>query len=154
MVTLVDHCKCGAEIQQPATGRRRLKCEECSPRRVRDRRVGALPAVAAVPAAVRPPTAPVRLPSAGGGAQPDGPGRVEAATLAELEAAERAGTSAGVEALHLARLLDAGGYTAQGAAALAKARREALAVALEGAKVAEDALDELRRRRLAKAAGA
>lgn len=130
----MDVCGCGAAIEQPSTGRRRVKCATCSPPDPRDRKVKAL---AAVPAA-----------------SPSGPGLIEVATLAELEAAGRAASSAGVEALHLARLLDAGGYTAQGAAALAKARREALAVALAHAKPAEDALTELQRRREAKARAA
>ena len=141
----MDVCNCGRVIQQPATGRRRRKCFICSPPENRNRRVKALPAPKT------PPTTPTLL-SINGSA--DGPGHIESATLAELEVASRAKTSAGVEALHLARLLDAGGYTAQGAASLAKARREALAAALEGAKRPDDALDELRRRRLAKAAGA
>lgn len=136
-------------IEQPATGRRRLKCAACSPARIRDRRVRPLPAAGAPqPQPAASPTVPTLLPS-----PPDasGPGLIEAATLAELAAADRASSSAGVEALHLAHLLDAGGYTAQGAAALAKARREALAVALADAKPAEDAVTELQRRRAAKA---
>ena len=124
---------CGRKFSRPL-GSRRLYCETCRPPRKRAE-----------------PLAPV-IAGPGGAAPIVGP--LEAATLAELEEVGRQSMSAGVEALHLARLQDAGGHTAQGAAALAKARREAFGVAMAGAKVAEDALDELRRRRLAKAAGA
>jgi hypothetical protein len=121
-------------IRQPATGRRRVRCEGCAPTRVRPGRK------------VTPLPAPV--------AAADGPGPVSEATLAELVDAGRESTSTAREALLLAGLLDAGGYTAQGAAALARARRDALAVALAGAPSKADRLDELRARRQAKAARA
>lgn len=134
MATVTRRCKgerCRRRFRISAQSRRQW-CEQCRPSRSR---------AASDPAPV--------LPGPGSGA-----GRIESATLAELAAAGREQTSAGVEALHLASLLDAGGHTAQGAAALAKARRDAMTVALAGAKPADDALDELRRRREAKAAGA
>ena len=77
-------------------------------------------------------------------------GRVQAATLAELEASSRALSPDGVVALHLAQMLDAGDYNAQGAAALAKSHAEALTRALRGAAPAGDAVDELRERRAAR----
>jgi hypothetical protein len=138
----VDECGCGRTIDQPATGRRRLKCSTCSPFRPRNRKVQPLPGPSATV-----PTIGVGVPLPA----LSGPGRLEAATLAELEAAGRASTSAGVEALHLAQLLDRGGYTAAGAASLAKARRESMVVALAGAKVAADDVDEMARRREDKA---
>ena len=134
----LQRCGCGRVITQPKTGRRRSKCTECSPpdtRARRDKRVRDLgPVVVSIAPGVEAELPPL-----------------VAATLGELEAAGRSSTSAGVEALHLARLLDAGGYTAAGAASLAKARRESMAVALAGAKVAADDVDEMARRREDKA---
>lgn len=140
VITPMDACDCGRVIDQPATGRRRRKCLICSPPDKRDRSVKPLPSAPTVTTIGPAPDA--------------GPGPIEAATLAELDAAERTSSSAGVEALHLAHLLDAGGYTAAGAAVLAKARREALAVALANARPADDAVTELQRRREAKARAA
>ena len=77
-------------------------------------------------------------------------GRIESASLAELEASDRAGTADGVTALHLARLLDGGEYNAQGAAALAKAHAESMSRALKGAQQVADAVDDLRARRAAR----
>jgi hypothetical protein len=47
----------------------------------------------------------------------------------------------GSAALTAAKLVDAGGYTAQGAAALLKAHREAMDVALAGAASSADVID-------------
>jgi hypothetical protein len=119
-------------INQPATGRRRTKCEECSPRRERPERRASV----------------LQMPgrgSEGSGQAARGAGSTRrtltAATLADLTAAGREDTTKGVAALQLAELVDAGGYTAQGAAALVKAHREALELALAGAKVDADVID-------------
>jgi hypothetical protein len=66
---------------------------------------------------------------------------IAAATLADLELAGREDTTAGITARHLAELLDAGGYNAQGAASLVKAHREALGIALEGTSPTADVID-------------
>ena len=63
------------------------------------------------------------------------------ATLADLSRAGRESSTHGLAALHLATLVDAGGYTAQGAAALVKAHREALEVAMAGAESEADVID-------------
>lgn len=78
-------------------------------------------------------------------------GRVTAAVLAELDAAERAKSALGIAALGLAERVDNGAAeTGQAFAALTKALRETLALALSGAPRAADAVDELQRRRARK----
>lgn len=62
-------------------------------------------------------------------------------TWRDLNGVDRADTTRGVVALQLAELVDAGGYTAQGAAALVKAHREALELALEGTAKQADVID-------------
>ena len=151
---MADRCECGRIIKQPTTGRRRTRCDTCAPTRIRpERNVPRLPAPARIP--VKPAeVTQLPKPKATDVVPAPGPGPVTDATMAELVEAGRQETSTGREALLLAGLLDAGGYTAQGAAALAKARREALAVALAGAPSKADRLDELRARRQAKASRA
>jgi hypothetical protein len=115
-------CVCGREIIQPVTGRPRKRCDRCSPKQDTASR---LAPVAALPAVLKARS-----------------GRSLAKrTLAELEAAGRLETSQGEAALSLAELFDAGGYTAQGAAALVKAHREALDLALAGAGSDADVID-------------
>lgn len=77
-------------------------------------------------------------------------GPVEAATLRELEAVERADSVFGQTALALARKLDAGRETGAAMASLAKQLEATLATATEGVTTAADPLDELRARRDAK----
>lgn len=74
-------------------------------------------------------------------------GLLAAATRSALEAVNRESSPLGASALLLAGLLDAGGYNAAGAAALAKAHRETLESALKGAPKPNDAVDELLARR-------
>lgn len=115
-------CVCGAEIVQPSRGRRRLQCEACSPRRDRPER---------------------RAPVLAMSKSPEVSGRrsLTERTLAELEEAGRVETWQGEAALALAEMFDAGGYTAQGAAALVRAHREALDLALRGAGASADIID-------------
>lgn len=124
--------KCGKALPvQTGRGRRRTKCEDCSPSRPRPERrqpVVALPGVATS-------------------------GEVEAATRVELEQADRDGSPDGVVALQMAKLIDAGQYTAQGAAALVKAHAEAMTRAMRNAAVAGDVVDELLERRRARRTG-
>ncbi len=146
---------CGRTLPPPGPGggRPRTKCEVCSP--TRPRKASDAPRNRPEPA----PIVPVLLPQDPGrdrfGPDPiDGtlvPESVFAATLGQLAAADRAHTAAGATALALARQLDAGLPTA---AAVANALLKAMDVALAGAKPAEDALDELQRRRERKAARA
>lgn len=119
------NCDCGREIVQPKTGRRRQRCEVCSPRQERSDRKA--PVLQLTPRAQEPEKA--RRKS------------LEERTRADLEKADRLDTWQGVAALQLAELVDAGGYTAQGAAALVKAHREALEVALAGAGGDADVID-------------
>lgn len=70
------------------------------------------------------------------------------ATLRALEAAERLGTPAGVNALTLAQRLDtATAESGSGIAALSKQHLAALEEATRNARVAADPVDELRARR-------
>jgi hypothetical protein len=71
-----------------------------------------------------------------------------------LDAAERTLSPAGALALGLAGLIDEGGHTAAGVAALSRELRATLAEALAGAQSAADRLDELAARRSRKASGA
>lgn len=121
-------CDCGRTIEQPATGRRRSKCKICSPPRDQSHRKAPVLAM---------PTRQLARQEQG-----PRPGLAEQ-TLAELQAAGRDGTAHGIAALGLAELFDAGGYNAQGAAALVKAHREALAVALEGGDREADVIDRI-----------
>jgi hypothetical protein len=128
----MSNCDCGRMIDQPKTGRRRTKCETCSPRRERPDR--------GAPVLHLP--SPGRSTPSGSGPGPERARRTLAdATLADLVAAGREDTTKGLAALQLADLVDAGGYTAQGAAALVKAHREALELALAGAQVDADVID-------------
>ena len=118
-------CNCGRVIEQPATGRKRKRCKVCSPPEKKpakpgDSRLVVLPG--------RDPGQPQRR-------------TIAASTLSDLQLVTRHETTAGITALHLAELLDAGGYNAQGAASLVKAHREALALALEGTTPMADVID-------------
>ena len=96
-----------------------------------------------------PPPAPVTRIAA-----PSAVGGIEAATLDELTAAGRVGSSAGQRALALARLLDAPPQGSLGAVAgWAREHGSAMATALAGAVTASatrSALDEIKARRDAK----
>jgi hypothetical protein len=118
----MDVCDCGRVIEQPMTGRRRSRCLVCSPKREREQRRAP---VVSLPSRQ---VSEVLLTVAG-------------STLADLRRFERDRTTTGVIALHLANLIDAGGYTAQGAAALVKAHREALDIALAGTGGDADVID-------------
>ncbi len=117
---------------QTGPGAPRRYHPECKPKRRRQPELGA----SAVPAAVVPIRPPIRPADAD-------PLSLEAATLADLRPVERDRTTQGIAALKLARLIDAGGYNAQGAAALVKAHREALDLALEGTTETADVIDAI-----------
>jgi len=94
------------------------------------------------------------LPLSPGPADDSAPGRLAAATLAELEAAGRADSAVGQAALALARRIDsASGETGSALAAMVREHRAALAEAVRDGKRAADPLDELRARRERKSAG-
>jgi hypothetical protein len=116
-------CNCGRTIEQAPKGRPRLKCKVCRPPEKKKPR----PTVVAMP-----------VPAA---TEPHALGRIAASTLSDLQLVDRHETTAGITALHLADLLDGGGYNAQGAASLVKAHREALALALEGTAASADVID-------------
>lgn len=82
----------------------------------------------------------------------DGP--VTAATIAEFTAVERLSTADAQLALDLARQIDAGGESGAGKSALAREFRAVKNAVLASAPQRGDAVDELERRRKAKAAGA
>lgn len=119
-------CSCGRSITQPARGRRRTKCEACSPPDRRQRPDKLAPLVGSV----------VNLPQKRAGRL-----SLTARTLASLEEAGRVDTWQGEAALQAAELIDAREYTAQGAAALFKTHREALDFALAGAGDSADVID-------------
>jgi hypothetical protein len=138
-------CGCGGALPpKEGPGRPRKYLPEHAPdqRKRPERRTPQLASVQAL-------TAPASVEA---GAVPSVPS-VLAATLAELEAAERTGSPHAATALLLAGHLDAGKTTAQGIAALAKAHRDALDKALDGARPAADKLDEIAARRAAKLTG-
>lgn len=118
--------------QKPGPGRPRTYHEGCKPKR------GQRPALRL---ATEPGPRQVAGQQVAGPATPPDPLSLEAATLADLQAVDRHGTTRGIAALRLARLLDAGDYNAQGAAALVKAHREALDLAMEGTTPEADVID-------------
>lgn len=88
------------------------------------------------------------------GADFEGFGPVALATWKKLEDADRVHEPEGVAALALAHRLDNGGRdTGSALASVARELRATLEVALKGANVAADPLDELRARREARLAG-
>ena len=97
-----------------------------------------------------PRRAPVELPPAPAPAD----GGVVAAVSAELEAADRAESFLGAQALALAARIDAGSDTGSAVAALSKELRAVMDAALADAPKAADKLDELSERRKRKASGA
>lgn len=113
-------------------GSRRVWCEACRPPRVKSDR-----------AAPPPPGEPGRI-----------LGELERTTLEELTARGREATIAGQAALYAARQLDSGGHSGSQTASLLRELRASAEAALAGAPVPDDALDEVGRRRAAKAAGA
>jgi hypothetical protein len=139
MADLCSTPDCGKPITQPAgPGRRRSKCDTCSPKRERpERRQGPVLVLHAPEDARTAPSAPPAAEDLG----------VVAQTHRRLLEAERLETPEGAAVMLAARALERGDYNAQGLAALIKAHAEALERATRGAKVAKDALDELRERR-------
>lgn len=133
-------CKdCGCDLPvQTGRGRRRTYCEECSPAR-RGKATRRVPEVTALP------------PAAVVAADPVG---IVRNTSDALEAAGRLETPDGAVALHMARLLEAGSYNAQGAKSLADAHAQSLERALKGAERVADAVDELRAKREQRRRGA
>ena len=126
-------CACGRPIVHPPTGRRRTKCETCSPTKSR---------TTVVP--LPPPGAPVR-----------GTTRMSVgeAVRAELDAVGRLDTVDGAAAVYAADMLDAGGHTGPSAAALLKEVRAAVEAAKKGAQAGASLVDELRRRREVRRSG-
>lgn len=116
-------CVCGREIQNPVTGRPRKRCDRCSPRRDQSSRKAPV-----LTLADRKPV------QSSDKALAD----LTRSTLAE---AGRLNTWHGAAALTAAKLIDAGSYTAQGAAALLKAHREAMDIAMAGAGASADVID-------------
>lgn len=90
----------------------------------------------------------VALPAAASSTSPAGANA--AAVRERLSAAGRLGSPEGVAALTLAGLLDGGGHTAAGAAALAKQLLATVAAAVGDVPAAADRLDELAARRAGK----
>lgn len=119
-------CECGATIPPPkGRGRARMKCEDCSPRKIRPRRETVT--------AIREPS--------------DEPPTLVAATLTKLRGCNRHESPEGILALQLAHDIGSGGHSAAGLASLSKAYRDALDAAVKGAPRAADAVDELMERR-------
>jgi hypothetical protein len=92
------------------------------------------------------PTDPPGPPDEPAGAVEPPPGRLSAATRAELAAVSRVESSAGQQALMLAERLDAGQDTGSGIAALSRELRATMVVAMADAHRVESELDKLRRR--------
>ncbi len=135
MASVVRKCPgCGARFRVPGQSRR-VRCETCSPPRLRT-----LPAAA--PVEVLEDAAPERW-----------QGRVESAVLAELARVDRQGCVAGVLALELAHQLDRGVKEGSQAASLAKQIQSLVRAATADAKPAKDWVDDLVSRREARATG-
>lgn len=123
--------QCGGPLPvQEGPGRKRKKCETCSPRDKRNRKVVSIPTPLSAP---------------GGGRN------VEAARRA-LSDVDRETSPAGELALYLAGLLDQG--VGNQTAAISREYRAAMADAMKGTQQAASALDELRRRREERRRGA
>lgn len=120
---------------QPGPGRRRTKCETCSPKDTRDRRVTSAPA---------PQACDVER----------DPGRVELATLADLRRAGRVDSVPGAVALRLARDLDSAALTGSQASSLGAQLLRTMDLAMAGVPAAPDEVDEFTARLQQKAAGA
>jgi hypothetical protein len=127
-------CKTCKQRFTRVKGSRRIHCETCRPPRARS--VAPAEVLDLVPKPPRPL------------------GELEGQALADLQAAGRAQTTEGALALYLARQLDAGGHTGSQTAALAARLMDAKTRAVAGAKPKDDFVDELRRRREARAAKA
>ena len=81
-----------------------------------------------------------------------GPGPIEAAALAQLEAVDRAGTVQGMLVVECARDIDAGRVKPEAKASAGQKLLQLLEAALEGtAPPVRDARDELAQRRAVKA---
>ena len=125
---------CGAPLPAPhSSGRPRTKCEACSPTRARDTRRRAPHKLA--------PADLVTLPA------PSVQAGIVEATTRTLAEAGRLDSVAGQTALLLAQQLATGAHSGAGYAALAKQLLAAMDAACEGAVVAQDPVDELRRKR-------
>jgi len=74
-------------------------------------------------------------------------GKIVDQVRASLVAVNKVDTPEGALALYVAAMLDKGGHTAQGAAALARELRQTMIVVTAGAVSSDDPVDELRRRR-------
>lgn len=123
--------KCGGPLPvQTGRGRRRTKCESCSPSRV------------AKPKTTARPTAP---------SSADG---LLAATRAELDAAGRAGSHAGQAALLLAERVEFGENSGSAVAQMVRQLHDTMTRALADVVAEVDPVDELRSRRERRRAGA
>jgi hypothetical protein len=131
----VDHCGCGRSIKQPVTGRRRKRCEVCSPPEG-PRRPRVLADVDAASAPGPSVPGPVVL------------GEVEVSLRLVLERAGREGRYQAVLALRLARQLDSGTSVA-GAQGLASQIDSLMQAALDGVPPEADFVDEVAGRRAA-----
>lgn len=130
--------QCGASIPpQQGSARPRKFCVKCRPPRNRPN-----PRVINLPKPPEPevPVAPVVS--------------LESTYREQLESAGRLDTPAGALVMHLATLFANGQHTAAGAAALSRELRAAMEVAVRGAGLQGDAVDELLERRRRKATGA
>ena len=117
---------------QTGRGRRRTKCESCSPSRAK---------------ATTPP------PGRSAEAAPVGVKGLLAATRAELDVAGRAGSHAGQAALLLAERIEFGENTGSAVAQMVRQLHDTMSRALADAAVDVDPVDELRARRERRRAG-
>jgi len=132
---MANTCGCGREIPpQVGPGRPRTKCDECSPKRIRNR--GRASVVRLAPAA-----------TGGGPAAPEPDGSLSGTVRAQLAAHGRDTTPDGVLALTLAASIDQGTHTGSSLAALAREFRTVLAAALEGTSPEADVIDGIFGRR-------
>jgi hypothetical protein len=133
-------CECGREIEPIGKlgGHPRKRCSVCSPFKPRRK---PLAAVVDLPTQWATPVnggEDVPIPTV-----PTGPGAMVLAVRAQLEHAGVSGSVDGILAEQIAKVVDMGGLSRPGAAALAKSLRETLAAALVGHADGDDPLDEM-----------
>jgi hypothetical protein len=119
-------CECGNKIPQAAKGPMRMKCDACR-RHVRKNVIISWPSNTTI--------------------NSDLPTPLVEQVKGALIAVNKVDTPEGALALYVAAMLDKGGHTAQGAAALARELRQTMVIVTAGAVTQDDPVDELRRRR-------
>jgi hypothetical protein len=140
MQATCEVCKTPFEAQRVTA---KYCSKRCSVRATRSRAAGRPLAPAQQPTAAAPAAPTVQAPPVSSADTP----LLVAATISELAAAEKLGTTLGQQAVRLAERMVAGSETGSAVASLSKELRATMAEALKGAQQAGDPVDEIRARR-------